>query len=174
MGDYGNALDFITSQQVQQLQGGGLDTGNNAADTASYLTLPPWIQAPPGFSAFDYPGAIVCPNVGVTAIIFAFTVPEGYDGVIKRLSHNYTGGGFVQGSGDFIWSITIDSRPAKNYNNMVTEYGTTQIARETDGIQIYSGQTIAYQVNHVSNPAFGVGTYLIATLAGYYYPRGQQ
>lgn len=174
MGDFGTALDFLTSQQVQQLSGGGLDTGNNSADTVPYITQPPWIQPPPGFSSFDYPGAIATPAVGTTATIFSFIVPAGYDGVIKRLSHNFTGGGFIQGSGDFIWSITIDNRPAKNYNNMVTEYGTTQIARETDGIQIYSGQTIAYLVNHVANVAFGAGTFIIATLAGYYYPRGQQ
>ncbi len=171
MSDSGNALDFLTSQQVISLSGGQLAIGTDSnLNSGGISTVPPWIQPPVGFSSFDQQGVVAMPAApnGV-ATILTFTVPSGYDGVIKRLSHNATGGGFVQGSGDLSWMITLDGRPVKNYSNMLTELGTTQIPRFTDGIQIYSNQVVSYIITHIANVALAGSS--IATLAGYYYPR---
>lgn len=167
MNDSGNALDFVTSNQYAVIGSGQLSLEDTTTDPNK---TPPWVQFPEGGYAFDYQGQVAMPGIGLTATVMTFTVGDGYDGVIKRLSINFTGGGFAPGSGDLIYRITLDGRPAKGYSNILADLGSPLIPRPTDGIRIFSNQVVAITVTHVANVMLSQPVY--ATLAGYYYPRG--
>ncbi len=134
---------------------------------------PPWVQPPPGFQPFDPAAVVATPAIGNTSTVLTLSVPQGMDGVIKRISHQVLGPGFTDGSGALVWSILIDGVPVKNYAAMTVQLGsigTTTGAgpRPIDGILAKSGQVITYQVKNVGYAA--VGTNQFASVGGYFYP----
>lgn len=131
----------------------------------------PWVEPPPGFQAFDYSRHIATPAVGVDTEVLVFSVPDGYDGVIRRLSNNYTGPGFVQGSGQLIWRILIDRMVVKNYGQILIEMGSPQWPRDTDGILLRSGQVVRYMVNVSDAALAGSATGIICAVGGYFWPK---
>lgn len=136
--------------------------------------FPPWVGwMPPGSQPFDVQGVIATPAIGAGAtVILSLQVPSGMDGVIRRLSHNLLGPGFVQASGDVLWGITVDNAPVKNYAAISTEFGSNGVQgagpRDTDGILAKSGQVYRYTVTNVAYAAGG--TQILATIGGYFYP----
>lgn len=158
----------------------GTDSVNPAATIGGFgnFALAPWLFPPTNWIAYDTHRSIATPaQDGNDYIVLSFVVPIGYDGVIKRLSHNYIGGGFQQGAGGIIWRLKIDDVLVRNYDAMVIEFGTVYAPRVTDGIRIISGQTIAYLVNlPVGGGASGFlpsgGSQIICTVAGWFYPQG--
>jgi hypothetical protein len=133
----------------------------------------PWIYPPASYQAFDYQGAIAMPTAGSgDTNVFSFPVPFGWRGVIKRISCNITGGGFNQGSGDILWRITADGRAIKGYDQILTELGSIQFPRPTDGILVYSNQLIALVTNNVNIVAAAV--FVLGSLAGYFWPEGEE
>lgn len=169
-------LEAVASLQQRTLGGKGLAyygavySGQSPEVEAG--KIPPWIQQPEGHVPFDEQGVALVPAVGVGVVVMTFAVPQGYDGVIEYHSVNYAAGGFVNGSGDLIWTYLADGRAIKNYDAIVSEQGTLQIPRMASKIRIYSGQVIIVQVFHAANAALGGNT--IATMIGYYYPRKGQ
>lgn len=147
-------------------QGGGLAIGANG------VVLRPWIDEPEGSVPFDEQDGITLPAVGAGfATVLSFQMPLGYDGVIKFLSNNFLGGGFVDFSGDIIWAILADGRPIRNFSNIRANKGTVTIPRPISPIRVYSGQLIRYVVNHVAN--VGLAGQVICSLDGYLYPSGK-
>jgi hypothetical protein len=136
--------------------------------------LPPWYYPPPQFQSFDVQGAIPTPAIGATpaAIVLTLLVPQGYCAVIRRLSINVSGPGFVQASGSLIFAITVDQAPYKNYAQIVTELGSVQWPRDTDGILANSNQT--YQVTCLNVAYASGGTMIVASLGGWFYPDPKQ
>jgi hypothetical protein len=123
-----------------------------------------------GTVSFYNQNQIPLPAVGSGFVVVAqLTVPIGYNGVIKKIENNLTGGGFVNGSGDVVWQILIDDVPIKNYDSILTERGDPNSPAGINSIAIYSGQTISYVVNHVSNPT--LTGFTIAALVGYFFPQ---
>lgn len=149
-------------------------TAKVTAATVEKLAQPPWVVPPDGFESFDFAHAIETPeNDGQVYDILTFQVPAGYDGIIRRLSHCYTGGGFAPGAGDLVWRIAIDGRPVRNYDAITIQFGDETHQRQIDGIRIYDGQLVAYQVIHSPSSTLPrEGTYIIASMAGWFYPRG--
>jgi len=138
------------------------------AKARTQTAYPPWVYPPDGHLPFIERNAVVLPGVGSSAVVLEFRVPLGMDGVIKRVSNLYLGGGFVSGSGDIIWRILADGRAVRNFANITSEYGSLSSPIDVDGIRIYSGQLIQYTVTHVANLALGDLT--LCHLSGYYYP----
>ena len=162
-------LQSIYAQTCGSL-GGGAAFGAQAL-SESDLTggMPPWVVPPVGSDPFDATGVATVDVVGGQVTILTLLVPYGYDGVIKRFYHNYLGAGYVDGSGTLIWRILADGRPIKNFGNIITQMGNAFTPRVTDGIRIFTGQTITYIVYHASD---GILTdNCAASLAGYFYPR---
>jgi hypothetical protein len=146
-------------------------TGGNLLG-ANGMVLRPWIDEPEGSVPFDEQDGVTLPAVGAGfTIVQRFQVPLGYDGVIKYLSNNFLGGGFVDFSGDIVWQILADNRPIRNFNNIRANKGTTGIPRPVSPIRIYSGQVITYVVNHVANVA--LAGQVVCSLTGYLYPSGK-
>lgn len=130
--------------------------------------LPPWYIPPPNFQAFDIQGVLATPAIGATGTVLQLTVPQGFNGVVRRLSINVNGPGFVQGSGSLIFGVTADGVPCKNYASILTELGSIQQPRPTDGILANSGQVYRVTVQNVSYAA--LGTNVVASLGGWFYP----
>lgn len=140
--------------------------------SASVSGIPPWVQPPDGHVPFVEAGVVGVGVVGATTVALTFPVPQGYDGVITKIVLTYTGGGFIDGSGDLIWRIYADGTTIKNFNAIDTTLGSAVIPWIVDNIRIYSGQVVRVDINHVANAALGANT--AVKLAGYYYPRRGQ
>lgn len=128
----------------------------------------PWIDEPEGSVPFDEQNGIALPALPGDTVVMTFIVPNGYDGVIKWISNNFLGGGFVPFSGDIVWRIFADQKPVRNFQAIQSEKGTQFIPRSISPIRIYSGQTITYTVNHVANVA--LAGQVICSMVGYIYP----
>lgn len=134
--------------------------------------LRPWIDEPGGSIPFDEQNGIALPAVGAGAsTVLSFQVPLGYDGVIKYISNNFLGGGFVDFSGDIQLQILADGRPIRNFSNILANKGTPGLQRPISPIRIYSGQIISYTVNHLAN--VGLAGNVVCSLTGYIYPSRQ-
>lgn len=132
----------------------------------------PYIVPPPGFFGFDQPGIIPTPAAnGVETDVINIQVPLGYDGVIKKLSNQYTGGGFVEGNGDLTWRVYRNSLAVRNYDNIQVQLGTMQNPRDIAGIRVFSGQVIRVTVTHAVGSGLAVaGTNIICFISGWFYP----
>ena len=128
----------------------------------------PWLEAPEGAVPFDPQISIALPGVGTTATIVTLTVPDGYDGVINAYSWNFTGGGFVQGSGDLVVQVLRNGAAVRNYDNILVEKGSIQQPRNISPLRIYSGQVISLVINHAANALLNGN--IIGCFSGYFYP----
>lgn len=173
-------MSILTDIAAEQQRAVGTVTADYTSDQKSTspfeqsFPYAPWIHPPDNFQAFDQVAAIATPDVATGDItVLQFEVPFGWDGVIRRLSHNYTGAGFVQGTGGIIWRLLVDGQAVRNYDSMLVEFGSVQSPRCTDGIRIYSRQIIKYVVNvtGINFQPSGVSQ-TICCLAGWIYPRG--
>src|SRR6185437_1643565 len=96
----------------------------------------PYLDPPPGSQSFYPELSIPIPIVGSGNItVLSFVVPIGYDGVINAINNNFTGGGFINGSGDLVWQILIDGRAVRNYDAILTERGVPGQAVDISPIQ---------------------------------------
>lgn len=135
--------------------------------------FPPWVVPPPGFRAFDVQNAIATPVALTTpaSTVLSIRVPVGFVTYITGLSVVFSGGGFNQGSGDLVYSITVDGAPVKGYGQILTDLGTMQAGnvqpRPVAGIFATSQQLIEVKVLNVAQA--GGGTFVVATLVGYHY-----
>lgn len=143
----------------------------NLAGLQSLLPDPPALNANRLIRPFDVQASIPLPApLTPTAVILAYAVPPGWDGIITAICFQVSAGGFQQGSGDLIARILSDGMALKGYDNILTELGSVQMPRRTDGIQIYSGQLIQLTVDNV---AFGVGGgFLVGAFVGHLKQRG--
>lgn len=134
--------------------------------------LRPWIDEPDGSVPFDEQFGVALPVAfGVETVVLSFQVPIGYDGVIKAISNNFLGGGFVDFSGDIRWRILADGKPIRNFSNILANKGTIAAGRIISPIRVYSGQVINYIVNHIAN--VGLVGQVVCSLNGYIYPSGK-
>lgn len=170
----------LTPESINRLLSPGVDSGGilgSSGGIAGSNSAAPWVVPPDGFEAFDFgdggegfPGTIQLPNPGTgDTVVLQFHVPKGYDGVILRFSNNFTGPGFVNGSGTLVWKILRNMQAIKNYDHIINEMGTVNQPRVTSGIRIYSGDLIQYVVNNVGTAA--QTAQIICFLGGYFYPR---
>jgi hypothetical protein len=144
-------------------------TGDNTVSPLPTSTVKkPWLDAPDGSVPFDPEEAIVLGVVGTTTVVVTMTVPQGYDGVINGFNWNFTGGGFVQGSGDLQAQILRNGVPVRNYDNILTERGSYEIARPIAPMRIWSNDVIELVVNHIANGLLSGN--LLGGFVGWFYP----
>jgi len=144
----------------------------------------PWQVIPPDGKSFDYIGVIetpasgggVGPDPGIETIVVQFTCPLGYSGIIKRISCNFLGASFNPGLPSLTWRIRngvsiTSGKFVDNYSNINVELGTTQFAREIDGIFVSSGQTYLFTVtnNDPGLPA-GPSSQVCCAFGGFFWP----
>lgn len=160
---------------VRQRNGGSIcppvQTPAGAPDS---IQKPWWLDFPLDAQYFDFPGVIATPALGTAATVLSFTVPSGWDGVIRKVSHNYTGPGFVQGSGDLVWTIRVGGAAVKNYNLITSEFGSPQQPRDTY-IILRENQLVEYVVTVSATAVVPVaGTFIVVFMAGWEVPRSKR
>jgi hypothetical protein len=147
-----------------------------------YCNSLPWdsddngnIAIPPGAVPIRQTHGILTPAPAAgDQTIFEYRVPLGYDGLITGIFHFYTGGGFIEGSGDILWRVQLTQRYLENLGNIEFSLGSPVSPLPlTQGQIVLSGRTIRYIVN-VPNLSglIQVGQSQIAAgLTGFLWPR---
>src|ERR1035437_42487 len=148
--------------------GGNNPNGQGAKNPIPTYAKRPWLDMPDGAMSFDQQLAIGMPAVLGTAVIVSLVVPSGYDGVINAYSWNFTGGGFVQGSGDLQVQMLRNGAAIRNYDNILMEKGSISVPRPISPMRIYSGQVIQLVINHLVNGLLAGN--VIGSFSGYFYP----
>jgi hypothetical protein len=167
-----NALLQLSTLHNTLLVNGQL-TSTGTGDAASAV-LPastikkPWLDAQDGAISFDQETSVVLPGVGGSTTVVTLAVPQGYDGVINAYSWNYTGAGFVQGSGDLQAQILRNGTPVRNYDNILTEKGSIAIPRPIAPLRIYSLDVITLVINHIANGLLAGN--IVGSFVGWFYP----
>jgi hypothetical protein len=147
-------------------------------DSHTYNLSAPWIDKPDGFESFLPLVAIPTPATdGLDHVILQFTVPAGWDGLIRRIANYYTGPGMFSNIGALTWRVLRNGQPVRNFDALQLFYGAfgangSLMPMEFDGIQVRSGDVVAMVVNHSVNSALPVGgTFVLGFLGGYLYPK---
>ena len=132
----------------------------------------PWMRAT-GEAQPLYENAVIpLPALGGgDALVLAFTVPPGYDGVITGITHFYTGQNFDEASGDLTWRLQVNRHWVKSMGAMITTMGSVQQPSPLlpGGIRVLSRDIVQYWVN-VSLGAKVVGGNIFCAVAGRIYP----
>ena len=112
------------------------------------------------------------PAIGAQATIITIRVPQGRNGIIRKVGNNFVGGGWVEGSGNITWQILVDGNPppgATSYNNILGSLGSPANPVEISGFRVFENQTVTVVVNNVNVAV--AGQLVGARLVGYFYPR---
>ncbi len=146
------------------------DQGNPQAPNIPTIDIitRPWIEPPEGSIPFDQQDGIILPALAGDTVVATLVVPDGYDGVINSINCNYTGGGFVQFSGDIVWKIFRNGASVRNFDSIRNEKGSIVDPRRISPIRVYSGQVILFTVNHVANGALAGN--VVCGFGGWFYP----
>lgn len=128
---------------------------------------------PPGGESFEFAAGVTIPAIGATANVVSFTVPNGRNGMIKRIANVFIGGGFTDFSGFIIWQLVQDQLQTgppivPNYDNIVASLGSVNNPSNIDGIRVKENQLVALTVKNVS--VVTSGQLIGGRLGGYFYP----
>src|ERR1700758_3225371 len=140
---------------------------------ANIEVLPVTNFMPPGGESFEFAAGVAIPAIGATATVLQFTVPNGRNGMIKRIANILVGGGFNDFSGGVVWQIVQDLSQTgppivPNYDNITASLGTVNNPSNIDGIRIKENQVVALIVKNVNIPV--AGQVIGGRLGGYFYP----
>lgn len=125
---------------------------------------PPWIFMPPQSIRFQKVAMLTMAQIllpGVDYLVLQFQVPANYDAVIKSLTNIFVptpgGMGLVEGSGDMIWRLQINSVWPKDYGNLITSQGdlANPHVLTGGGIRLKANSIVRYWVQ-VSPAGVGV------------------
>ena len=161
-----NFLATLQQQLTKSVQQPELIKGTHS--DASNPTVAPWVYMPDGGFPFNTPGTINTPaSPSAWTDVINISVPNGYDGVIKRVVNRYNGLGFVDGSGALVWQILRNGQAVRGYNNILSQLGDFGTG-ETQ-IRVGSGDVLQFQVQNVSLATSG--TQIICYFGGWFYPK---
>ena len=71
-------------------------------------------------------------------------------------------------SGDLQWQLLQNGKAIRNFDNVLAQKGTIALPRPIPPLRIYSGDVVAWVVDHLANGALNGNT--VCTLNGYFYP----
>ena len=131
-------------------------------------------QRPAGARPFNFGNVIPYPNGGVgvggPATVISYTVPQGFNAVIKYVAIVHLSGGFVDGTGNVVWRVLINGGAAPGLDNQQFQIGSMSQPRE---IVILLAENDTLQIT-VTLPVAAAGPGAAATtaavLSGWEYP----
>jgi hypothetical protein len=148
--------------------------GQQQVVPSAVLALPNWIFPSLNSVAFDNAGDITIPAIGIESTIFSFTVPRGFNGVMKTIGNVFIGGGFNDGSGAIVWRILQNTQAIRGKEQMLNSLGSVAQPSLIGGggfIRILENDLIAMTVLNVSvAPA---GQVIAGRLSGWFYPKDE-
>ena len=153
--------------------GSPLDDQACASSELAIIRLPVTNYMPDRGEDFERAAYVAIPAVGASAVVVQFKVPEGRNGMIKRIANVFVGGGFTEGQGGIVWQIFQDFTPgggvvAPDFDNIVASLGSVNNPSNIDGIRIKENQLVTLLVKNVSIVV--AGQVIGGRLGGYYYP----
>ena len=134
----------------------------------------PHLFRPHQAEPYNWANSIVLPAASTTPVatpVLTFKVPTGYNGVILHLVNMITTG-YLEGSGELVWSLLEGVRPVKNFGRIVTTQGSLQTPWPVYGVRIRADQTYTFTVQNYG--VIGGGIQAIAVVGGYYWPQGRE
>lgn len=150
----------------------------------------PWVMMPPGGISFFAIGSVPAPAWGSAnqVELCSYTVQDGWEGTLMDVLVEYLDGGansFVQGSGDIIWTIDIDtplgaplatSRFLPNYAFLKTQLGSFENGPWPirGGWRMKQGETYRVKGYTVANVNTGAPAFLHGGLLGWVWPMARQ
>ena len=161
---YAAMIDLAASNRSRrQGYGGGL--------AADQYVLPPWIYPPAEFEPIESDAQYVnLPAIGATATIYSIKIPTGHNGVITNVANNFVGGGWTEGSGAIVWTISRDGAPVDGYSNIPGSLGSpSSPPRLPSGFRVFENQLVTFTVTN--NSIVLAGQLIGARLMGWYYPK---
>jgi len=147
-----------------------------AAPGAPPISVPPWIDLPPGGQPYTKmnTASVVIPAIASEVSVVNFMVPAGRHGVIHKISNVLIGGGWTEGTGDLVWRLEVDGLPVPGFNSVIASLGSLSNPADfgKDPIRIREGQFINLVLRNVAVAASG--QQLIGMIRGYFYPISQE
>jgi hypothetical protein len=133
----------------------------------------PWIIKPPQSVDFRYSDSIAvgaC-TPGVDTLVTTFVSRLGYDGVINSLVNQFTGLGFVEGSGSIIWRVQVGFRWVEDYAAITTTLGESDnpFIFGTGGIRFREKTPVSIFVNIPDISLFSLTDTIVCGMAGWQY-----
>jgi len=118
---------------------------------------PYWWIYPRSGTQFKQPCvSIPLPVAGVLTEVMELQVPAGFCFVLRGIRHTYQGAGFVDGSGDLLWTIDVDDPNGSvslsgyglpDLTNMAEQRGSQSRAWLIEGFAVFNPfQTLRYKV----------------------------
>lgn len=172
--DVGTMLNELAAMHARYLVGMDLIGTGTGGGTSDYSGVPslvvrrPWLEPSDGYVPYDEQTVAALPAVAASVVLTSIIVPDGMDGVINRLSWNFVGGAFSQGSGDITVQIRRNTTPVRNFQNITVEKGTIDEPRTISPIRVYSKEVVDIYVTHTANVALNGN--VVGCLQGYFYP----
>ncbi len=125
---------------------------------------------------FEFHAYVAIPVVGGNAVVVQFVVPEGRNGMIKRIANVFIGGGFQEGQGLIVWKLFQDFQGGAgpivpNFENIVASLGSVSNPSHIDGIRVKESQVVTLQVLNVAPGVVPAGQLIGGRLGGYFYPK---
>jgi hypothetical protein len=133
---------------------------------------PIWVDPPDQWENVDLLNYIALPAQAAQSNVISFKVPNGRNGVIRKVGNNFVGGGWVEGSGAVVWQILVDGAPppgAVNYDSILGSLGSPANPVEIAGFRIFEGQTLTLVVKNILIVV--AGQLSGGRFVGYLYPR---
>lgn len=143
----------------------------STATDVPVVRRPTWIDPPDGWENLDLLNYVALPAIAGEAVILSFRIPQGRNGIIKKVGNNFVGGGWVEGSGDVTWSIQVDGAPppgATSYDSILGSLGSPANPVEIAGFRVFENQLLTVEVNNIAIPV--AGQLAGARLVGFLYP----
>jgi hypothetical protein len=150
------------------------ETGQQATVATIVLALPNWIFPSKNAVSFDNAGDITIPAIGVESPIFSFTVPRGFNGVLKTIGNVFIGGGFNDGSGNLVWRILQNNQAVRGKENILNSLGSVAQPSLIGGggfIRILENDLIQMTVLNVAVAV--AGQVIAGRLSGWFYPKDE-
>jgi hypothetical protein len=150
------------------------DIASPSSTAVIVLGLPNWVFPSMNSVPFDAAGDIVLPAVGVESVIFSFTVPQGFNGVLKEIGNAFIGGGFTDGSGAIIWRILQNNQAVRGKENIQNSLGSVAAPSRIGGggfIRVLENDIVAMSVLNVS--IVPSGQLIAGRLSGWFYPKDE-
>lgn len=119
-------------------------------------------------------GTVAIDFAATNALLFEFTIPQGYEGLLYALFHKFDGTGLVQGSGSLLWHLKVGNRYPKDMGNIAYELGEhASMFPMADYVNLSSNQHVAYRYSAApgSENTLSPGN-ILAAVQGWIWPMG--
>lgn len=147
---------------------------NRRSNRRRNLAQEPFNTPPEGNQPMNELGSVLGQGTAnTTPILLSFTIPDGWDGLIKWIILQYTGTNFINNSGSLTWALRVNGLYIKGYHNIKSQFSGTSNGLEINpGIVVKSGNLVEIicSVSNVFVPEGG--SELIGGVSGYIYPNG--